>query len=254
MSIVAERAVAPLAVPPASNAVIEKLRKFAELGRGDVGALDAVCRNRRTLAADEDLVQEGRRCYSVFVILKGVGFRYKYLSDGRRQILGFLLPGDMCDTHFVISDRSDHNVTVLSGSEVATIAIPELKRLVAAHPKVERALVRAVLVEVAIMREWLLSIGQRGARHKLAHFFCEVSTRLRCLGEVGSDGSFFLPVTQIELADATGLTVVHVNRCLQSLRREEVVIWSRRHFKILDWDRLQQLASFNDAYLKLDRP
>lgn len=232
--------------------MIEKLKKLGDLDCGDIAALRSICRNRRTVAANEDVVHDGSRCYSVYLLLSGVGFRYKYLPDGRRQILGFLLPGDICDTQFLVSDRSDHNVVLLTGSEVATVPVQELRRVVSAHPNIERALVRATLVEIAIMREWLLNIGQRDARHSLAHFFCEVSARLRCLGEEEGDGSFFLPITQIELADATGLTVVHVNRCLQSLRREEVVIWTRRHFKILNWDRLKELAGFNDRYLEFE--
>ncbi len=199
-------------------------------------------------------MSQGSKPFCAFIILKGVAYRYKYLANGKRQIFGYLLTGDLCDAHFVISTQSDHDIGLLTDSEVAMIPMHELAAVTAKFPGIRSALLKMMLVYDAILREWLLNVGQRNAPQKLAHFICEISERLRQVGSVNLDGSYDVPLTQLDLADTMGLTVVHVSRCLQKFRREGLVHWSRRRLTILNHPRLRQVAGFDDAYLQTGLP
>lgn len=241
--------------PPvaASNPLVGRLDRFVTLDIDERQALAETIRMRRMYRAHETLVHEGSKPDRICLILSGVAFRYRYLSNGRRQIFGYLLPGDLCDTHFVINNESDHNIGVLSDTEVAIIALPVLMNLMVRFPRIERALLMMSLVDAATLREWLLNVGQRDAMQKLAHFFCEMNARVHSLG-MNEDGSgFTIPLTQIEIADTMGLTVVHVNRILQRFRREGLLNWSRRHVCILDRAALEQIAGFDASYLGLQQ-
>lgn len=222
------------------------------LDPADIAAIRHISRHSRLYRAHDTLVHQESRPDFVCLILTGIGFRYRYLPDGRRQILGYLLPGDLCDTHFVISNECDHSVGLLCDSEVAIIGTGDLMSTMVAHPKIERALLMSALVEAAIMREWLINIGQRDAIQKLAHFFCEITARLQALGEVNLDGSYSIPVTQTELADTVGLTPVHVNRSLQRLRGDGLLVWTKRRLTILNREMLELIAGFDEHYLRLD--
>jgi CRP-like cAMP-binding protein len=179
----------------------------------------------------------------VFVVLKGVAFRFKMLANGRRQIFGYLLPGDMCDPEFVISNYCDHTVCVLSDAEVAVVDISELKSCMARMPHIGRALMLAHERDGSRLRESLLNLGQRDAVDRIAYFLVKISDQLYP-GEHPEGGSLPMPLTQHELADSVGLTVVHVNRCLQQLRDDEVIAWGRKRVTILDRARLIQISSF----------
>lgn len=232
------------------NPLIERLGRFVSLGDEERDIIASLTRSRRIARATETLIHEGTSGNRVYLIVKGVGFRYRYLPNGRRQILGFLLPGDLCDTQFVILNECDHNVGLLCDTEVATISPSALMSAMVQFPKIERALLMMALVEAAMLREWLVNVGQRDACQKLAHFFCETSARFNALPDRRDDQRFDIPLTQLDLADTMGLTVVHVNRVLQQFRRDGLVNWSRRHFDILDWARLEQTAGFDSAYLR----
>lgn len=112
----------------------------------------------------------------------------------------------------------------------------------------------ATLVDEATLREWLLNVGQRDALQRLAHLFCELCVRLRVVGLVDETGAFQLPLTQAELADTTGMTTAHVNRSLQRLRRDELIVSREGKLKILDFNRLAKIAGFNATYLHIDGP
>ncbi len=226
---------------------------FVMLGAAEREAVSAMCVKRRMVRANETLVHEGSRPDRVCLILSGVAFRYRHLANGRRQIFGYLLPGDLCDTQFVILNDCDHNIGVLCDTEIAVISLSALMNTMVSYPKIERALLMMSLVDAAVLREWLLNVGQRDACQKLAHFFCELSARYRALGlyDKDQDRGFKIPLTQSELADTMGLTVVHVNRILQRFRREGLLNWSRRHFDILNHSQLEHLAGFDASYLRL---
>ena len=235
------------------NPLIDRLNLFVTLNAEEREAVAGITKSRRVARANETLVREGSRPDRIYLILGGVAFRYRYLANGRRQIFGYLLPGDLCDTQFVILNECDHNVGLLCDTEVAVISLSALMTVMVKYAKIERALLMMSLVDTAMLREWLLNVGQRDASQKLAHFFCELSARVRGLGVHDVDHGYTIPLTQIELADTMGLTVVHVNRILQRFRREGLLRWSRRHFDILDHPQLEHLAGFNANYLRLDQ-
>jgi CRP-like cAMP-binding protein len=236
---------------PARQAFNSELNPFAPVEPSAALVLGSLGRTRRSLQAGETLVHEGCRSPVVFLILSGIAFRYKLLPNGRRQIFGYLLPGDLCDAEFTLDSYCDHSVELLTDVEVALISISELQTVILDRPMIARALKQTAAVEAAILREWLLNLGQRNAFERIAYFFCEMAARLHGSAGLSTKESLPFPFTQIELADTVGLTVVHVNRCLQRFRREKLIAWHRRRVAILDVDRLQQIAGFDGSYLKL---
>lgn len=254
MFVECEQRLKPIAPPiHIDNPLIERLNMFVTLGAEERDAVAALTRSRRSIKANETLVREGSSPDRVFLILSGAAFRYRFLENGRRQIIGYLLPGDLCDTKFLIDNDADHSVGALCDIEVATIVPALLMATMVEYPKIERALLMMSLVDAAIMREWLINVGQRDAFQKLAHFFCEMNARYRALQSADTDEIYSMPLTQVDLADTMGLTVVHVNRVLQRFRREGLLSWSRRHVEIPDPSMLESIAGFNDRYLRLPR-
>ena len=237
-----------------ANPLIARIERFVTLDADERAAVTAMTRSRRTIKAHETLVHEGSRPDRVCLVLRGAAYRYRYLANGRRQIFGYLLPGDLCDTHFIILNEADHNVGLLCDTEIATIPLPVLMATVVQFPAIERALLMMSLVDAAISREWLLNVGQRDAFQKLAHFFCEITARYQSLRGDSSTAIVSIPLTQMDLADTMGLTVVHVNRILQRFRREGLLNWSRRHVQIPDHQLLRDAAGFDDSYLRLRAP
>ncbi len=197
------------------------------------------------------LTREGSRPDCVYLIIEGLAARYRTLANGRRQILGYLLPGDMCDTQFIISNECDHDVGALCGGLIATIPLSTLIDTKARFPNIDRGLLMMSIVDGAVAREWLLNLGQRDAYQRLGHFFCELSLRFHAGNDGAQNHCVRLPLTQVDLADTMGLTMVHVNRILQRFRREGLLIWSHHHFHILDFQRLASLSGFDPGYLRL---
>lgn len=236
-----------------SNPLIDKLTRYCSLRRDDLAALTNLCRNRRMLPANETLVHEGSRMRVVSLILTGVACRYKYLSDGKRQIFGFLLPGDLCDAEFLVSSHCDHNVSLLNDAEVALIPMADLAAVIGKFPRIARAFMRATAVDGAMLREWLLNVGQRSALERIAHLFCELAARLNGLDEHSARSSLSIPLTQVQVADSVGLTVVHVNRCLKRLQADGLIALNRRCVTIMDLQRLRRVAGFDEAYLKMEQ-
>lgn len=245
---------APVAHSPCSkmpNPIALKLARFSVLEDRDVHALDALLAFPKSLRAGQILVHENSIAEHVYLIVRGMACRYKLLPGGERQILGYLIPGDLCDVHFVTLNKSDHSVVLLGDSEVVKLATSKIKTTLAEHPRIERALSLAALHDIAILREWLVNVGQRDALQKVGHFFCEMAYRLARVGQVADDGSFELPINQMALADTTGLTPVHINRTLQRLRNDGLIRLCQRRLSIVDSDRLATIAGFDDNYLRV---
>ncbi len=232
-----------------SGPLIAKLRNFVELEGDDIDGLERLCRSPRTYAAEQSLIQEGSGCGYVCIVMSGWAYRYKMLQNGHRQILGYLIPGDICDLSFTLLDRADYSVSVLVESRIVRLPIAQLSETLARSRNVRRAIELAAHLDGVIMRQWLVNIGQRKAHQKLGCFLFEMTERLRMLGDGSQDGWIDFPLSQSMLADTIGTTEVHVNRTLQRLRREGVIALHRRRLKILDAQKLISIANFEGKYL-----
>ena len=233
------------------SAVASKLEAFTKLSRDDREALDQVSRTFRFVDARRDLISEGDQPRFVHLILDGWACRYKTLPDGKRQIVSLFVPGDFCDLSINILKAMDHSIGAITRLKVATITPEEMDALTANRPRVTQALWWHELVTSAIQREWTLNIGQRSAYERLGHLLVELYLRLETVGRA-TDGRCDFPLTQNDLADATGLTAVHVNRTLQELRRDELIELDRKQLRLLDLERLKKVSMFNPNYLHLD--
>jgi len=226
------------------------LQQFMRLENDEIAALGSLASHTKLHDAGHILIHEGGTTDYVYLLVEGTASRYKLLPGGERQILGFLIPGDICDVQF-ITHRPDHSVALLSRAKIAKIPSRKMTEFLIHYPRIEWALSRAALLDIAILRQWLLNIGQRDACERLSHLFCEMKCRLSKIGKVESDGSFDMPVNQSALADCTGLSIVHINRTLQRLRNDGLIELRRRRLTILDPERLATLAGFSDDYLQV---
>lgn len=232
--------------------LIRKLQNFSRLSQRDKLALETAAAGRvRPVPARQDIIREGDTPEPVNLVLDGWACRYKTLEDGRRQILAYLLPGDICDMRMFILKQMDHTVGTVTPVRIAEIPKDLVLDLTDRHPRVARALWWSSLVEEAITREWIVNNSQRSALERVAHLLCEVFIRLKAVG-LTQGATCEFPVTQAELADTTGLSTVHMNRTLQELRSAGLIIFRGRSLTIPDLGRLKATALFNPAYLHLD--
>jgi CRP-like cAMP-binding protein len=229
------------------------LGRYMPLEEADRAALSAletgpVC----TGEARSDIAREGENPTVIRLLISGWACRYKDLPDGRRQIVGFFLPGDFCDLNIYILSELDHSIGALTAVRYFEIQPHQFQEVIDQRPQLLRALLWHEMVSAGIQREWLLSIGQRSPLERLAHLFIELYYRLRAVG-LATGLSFDLPITQNHLAEANGLSLVHLNRTLQEMRREELIELSDRQLRIVDLDRLKRVAMFNTNYLHFNR-
>ena len=231
--------------------VASKLEAFTRLSSDDRAALAQVSRNVRFVEPRRDLIGEGDRPRFVHLVLDGWGCRYKSLPDGKRQIVAIFVPGDFCDVNVYILKQMDHSIGAITRLKVAMITPDEMNALTADRPRVTQALWWHELVTAAVQREWTVNLGQRSAYERIGHLLVELYLRLKAVGRA-EEGHCDFPLTQNDLADATGLTAVHVNRTLQELRRDGLIELERKQLRILDLERLKDVSMFNPNYLHLD--
>ena len=231
-----------------ANRFIDKLRGFAQLTRGEIGALEAATAAPRTFPARRDLIREGDRPGPVLVMLEGWAFRYKVLPNGSRQIMAFLMPGDACDLHIGLVGEMDHSIQTVTEAKVAIVARAEMDALMASHPGIARAMYIAQLVDEGTLRAWIVSMGRRSSIERVAHLLIELYIRAANIG-LASNDTMGLPLAQAVLADALGMTPVHINRVLQTLRRSGAIELQRGVLHILQAGLLTRTAGFDDNYL-----
>jgi CRP-like cAMP-binding protein len=245
------QALARLAVserPFVANAFVEKLRGYAPLSPTDEAMLEAACRRSRKFPAGYDLILEGDPPGPVFVILLGWACRYKILPGGSRQIISFLMPGDFCDMHGAVLDEMDHSVATLTDAEVVAIPREEMETLVEVRPNLAKAFWWTQLVDEGVLRATIVSMGRRTSVERVAHLLCELCFRMRHIG-IATAETFVMPFTQIVLADAVGLTPVHVNRVVGKLRAQGALDLGIGTLVIADLTVLAQIAGYDGNYL-----
>ena len=229
---------------------LKKLERRFVLSDSDVAALKRASAHVVRVGRRTDLISEGDAPDHIHLIRSGLACRYKVLADGKRSIVAYLLPGDICDLDVPILGKLDHSIGTLSACEVVRIPRAAVASLTRNHPDLERALRWAALVDEAILREWLASMAGRSADKLVAHLFCELLLRFQAVG-LALGNSYALPVNQADLADAAGISNVHVNRILKELRSKKLIDIKERRLTILNLEALKAFAGFNANYLYL---
>jgi len=235
--------------PATANALIRRLQTMSRLTSAERSALWELVHAWEWVPAGAVIEKEGDSSGAVHGVLAGLACRHKDFRDGRRQIIAILFPGDLSRDVADGARPTDHHVRALSRAKVVRIGLDHLEAVIADNPGIGRALHRATIVEGAVMRAWIINLGQRQAHERLAHLLCEMAHRMADRDLSRPDGSFELPLTQKELGTALGLTSVHVNRVLQKLRTESLVEFAGGVVRIRELDRLEGLANFDPAYL-----
>ncbi|MGA9581067.1 MAG: Crp/Fnr family transcriptional regulator [Allosphingosinicella sp.] len=229
-----------------------KLRARDLVGGEEEEVLRASISDIRDHPAGRALVRTGTTLSVSILLVEGIVCRYKDLADGQRQIMELHVAGDFVDLHGFLLKQLDHNVGTMTPVRVALVPHDALRGITETHPHLGRMLWFSTLLDAAIHREKILSIGRRSALARIAHIFCELLVRLRLVG-LADDRGYALPLTQADLADVTGLTSVHVNRMLKKLRDEKLLTFRGGMVTIDDWERLQRVAEFDPTYLHLER-
>jgi CRP-like cAMP-binding protein len=204
----------------------------------------------RALEPATYLVREGEPPTRCALLLSGFAYRHKVTGDGGRQILSVHMAGEFLDLQNSLLEVADHNVQALTRIEVANIPVAALQRLTSEHPDVARAMWIETLIEAAIFREWVVNVGRRDSLSRVAHLLCELALRLDEAG-LASREHYEMPMTQEQLADAAGLTPVHINRVLKELGRLGLIDRKKRVVTIADWEGLRNVGDFSPRYLHL---
>jgi len=236
-----------------AQAVIRRFNALRPLSEDAVAALEqAILEGLLRAGPGEDIASEGDEVDGVRLVLSGWLFRHKTLEDGRRQIVNFILPGEACDAYVYLLSTMDHSITTATPVVYAEIKKARFEKLLASERTLAEAFMCETLVNSAIQREWAINLGRRVALERVAHLFCEIYERLRPVGLVDGNSCAF-PVTQMDLADATGLSVVHLNRTIQELRASGLITLRERTLTVNDLDALKSAAFYSPSYLQLYR-
>ena len=228
----------------------DKIASHMYISSDDRAALLGLPNIIRPFEPGSYLVREGDISESCNVLVSGFVIRHKISCEGLRQIVSVHIPGDMLDLQRIHLGIADHNVQTLTQCQVAKIPHAALRALASDRSNVGNALFASALVEASIYREWMLNIGRRDARSRIAHLLCEFAIRLD-RHDLAPGQAYDLPMTQEQIGDAVGLTAVHVNRTLKSLVEDGFITLNKRGLSFPDWSRLKELADFNSRYLHL---
>jgi CRP-like cAMP-binding protein len=235
----------------ALDPLIRKLGYWSALDEADKQAVRDLPYRPKKLKQHGYIVSEGETTTHSCLLVSGFAIRHKIVAGGARQIVAVHMKGELVDLQNSFLGVADHSVQVLVESEVAFIPRDAIKQVAFERPRVGMAMWLDTLVDASIFREWIANVGRRDARTRLAHLLCEFSLRLKVAG-MGEETAYELPMTQEQIADATGLTPVHVNRTLKALEADGVIERrTRRSVVIGDWKKLAKVGDFDSTYLHL---
>lgn len=225
---------------------VDRLASHSELSAEERQAICQLPSRTAQIAANRDVVRLGDRIDHACFIIDGLAARYDQNVDGERQTTAFHIPGDMADLHSVVLPHATTGLQALTTTTFAMIQHLDLRALARSHPRISEAFWRECMIDAAILSQWVVNAGRRNAKTRMAHLLCEMAVRY---GGNAIPKKFILPITQGQLAEATALTPVHVNRTLKALREEGLAIVRFREVQVLDWNGLQEAGEFDSAYL-----
>lgn len=246
------REAATLAGPDLLALLLKKLGARDVLDGEEEAMLRASIGEVKEAPEDKLIVKAGVTLSQSILLVEGLVCRYKDLADGQRQIMEIHVPGDFIDLHGFLLKRLEHHLGSLTPVRLVTFPHDRLREITERNPHLARMLWFSTLLDAAIHRERILSVGRRSALARIGHLFCELNLRLEVVG-LAKGGRYLLPLTQTDIADATGLTAVHVNRMLKQLRDQQLLTFRNGEVIIHEWDRLQRVAEFSSGYLYLER-
>ena len=239
-----------------SSEILERtIRKFerrAALSAADKQAFYDLPFELRSFDANRYISREGRRAPCASLLVDGLAFRQKVTKEGARQILSVHIPGDFVDLEGALLTVADHSVQALTRCEVAMVPREAIVELIDNHARLAHAMWIDTLIDGSIYREWIVNVGRRDSRAAACHLLCEFARRLEVAG-LAQGGGYELPMTQEQLADALGISPVHVNRVVRDLDAEGLIVRDKRFLAIPDWHALSRAAGFNETYLHLDQ-
>ena len=232
--------------------LIRKLDSIFRLAEGEREALESLPMQIAEIKTDQDIVREGDRPSRCCLILEGFACTYQLTGEGKRQIMAFHIPGDIPDLQSLHLRVLDNGLATITRAKAGFIQHEALRDLCLRFPRITSALWRETLIDAAVFRAWMANIGRRDGLSRIAHVLCELVVRMKAVG-LARDHECEFPITQTELADALGLTPVHVNRVLQDLRAAQLITLKGGVLSVLDWDRLKDVGDFDPTYLHLER-
>src|SRR5215217_109751 len=240
-----------LSGPPSGGleVFVRRLSAHYPLQMHEATAIASLVQDVSTVPAHNEILVDGKPAKDAVVLLDGLACHFRVLDTARRQMTGFVVPGDFCDYGFLSSSSVRQCVMSLGPATVGRIDLGQLSALADKLPNIVLAMMRGAAMEQACARELVISLGARDALQRMAHCLCELYTRLKVVGLVDA-GRFEFALTQAELGEALGLSTVHVNRTIQHLRKQNLIIMSQGSVHILDFAGLAELAGFEGRYLR----
>lgn len=231
-----------------SNAFVRRLETVERLTKVERQAVLEATKNVQKVGARRSILGEGEPSGGAHIILSGLACRYRILEDGSRQITDFLVPGDLCECAHLVGAESGYSLAALAPCTFTHIDQQSLSVMIDRHPRIARALWALSLINEGVLREWVANVGRRPAVRRVAYLMSELCFRLQA-AEAPRAASCALPLTQIDLADATALSPVHINRVLGRLREKRLVSLQRRSIIVKDTDGLMSFAEYGGSYL-----
>ena len=231
------------------DAMLKKLRSYADVGSDDADWFVSLPHRILKVEARREIVRAGDIVSNVFIVESGWAIRFRLLDDGRRQIVNFMLPGDCFDLQAVMHAAADHAVASVTPMRLRVTTSHRFLEAVGSNARMAAAFWWSAIQEESILREQIVRIGRRTARERIAHLMLELHRRLTLAG-VARDETMSLPITRDMIADALGLSPIHVSRTLSRLRAEGLLDATRNRACILDREGLAEAADFDPAYLR----
>ncbi len=237
---------------PAFELFVRKLCERSRLTDEERRAILAIDGQEVEIPPHRDIVRPGEVTEFSCLVVSGMAARFGQLPDGTRQITAVYIPGDMCDLYSLMLPKVEWALQALS-SRLTIIKVPhrQLLELVRAYPAVAEAFWRDCVADASILSQWVVNVSRRDARMRTAHLFCEIGLRMEKAG-LGSRTGFQLSAIQSQLADALGMTPVHMNRVIRALRQDNLLLVQGRDVQVPDWDALAAVGGFDGGYLELD--
>jgi len=225
-------------------AFIEQIACGRVLSPGELTFLRGLWRHRRTIPRKTDLFREGMRSTTLFVLFDGWAAACKHSESGRRQIVNPVIPGDILGFSQLFRHEAHYGAVTLSRASVGMLGRAQIDFAFHHHPRLYFGLLGRAMVQHEIIVERLTDVAQHSATTRVAHFAMELLVRHRAVG-LAPQGVFDSPLTQSDIADTLGLSIIHVNRVLQSLKRQHLLHWSGRAVVIPDAENLARVAQFH---------